>query len=217
MSEGRRRPGERAGLDVESVLGEARAILEREGLDRLTMRNLADRLGVAPNALYSHFADKEELLDVLMDSLLADVEIPPLDTGRDGLIQLMRSSRRFLLSHTELLPRFLTHPRRGPNAIRLGEATLTLLANTGLQGREAADALRILLVYTFGFVAQEAPRRLDPEADLRRTRSEEAFRAAREHPRMRELAGPLAEDPSEATFEKGLGWLLDGILKRGRA
>jgi len=177
------------------------------------MRRLAEGLGVAPNTLYSHFPDKSALLDSLMDSLLAGVEVPELDRvgWREGLLELMRSTRRFLLAHADLLPQFLSRPRRGPNAIRLGEETLTLLARAGLEGEEAVDALRILLIYTFGFVAQEAPRRVDPEPGSRRMKSEEAFGAARDHPLMRELAKPLSEHPSDETFEKGLRWILDGI------
>jgi TetR/AcrR family tetracycline transcriptional repressor len=209
----RRRPGERAGLAVDAVLAEARRVSERDGVEHLTMRRLAEGLGVAPNALYSHFADKSALLDALVDSLLADVEVPALDEvdWREGLLDLMRSTRRFLLAHADLIPQFLSRPRRGPNAIRLGEGTLRLLARAGLEGEEAVDALRILLIYTFGFVAQEAPRRVDPEPELRRMKSEEAFGTGREHPLMRELAKPLSEHPGDDTFERGLRWLLDGI------
>lgn len=213
QGEARRRPGERAGLAVEAVLAEARTLSEREGIERLTMRTLADRLGVAPNALYSHFADKSALLDALMDSLLADVEVP--DVGRvgwrQGLLELMRSTRRFLLAHADLIPHFLSRPRRGANAIRLGEQTLTFLEQAGLEGEEAVDALRILLIYTFGFAAQEAPRRADPDPESRRIESEAAFGTAPDRPVTRELARPLSEHPSDETFERGLCWLLDGI------
>jgi AcrR family transcriptional regulator len=166
---------------VEAVLAEARRVSEREGVEQLTMRRLAEGSGVAPNALYSHFADKSALLDALMDSLLADVEVPALDevNWREGLLDLMRSTRRFLLRHADLLPQFLSRPRRGPNATRLGEETLKLLARAGLGGVEAIDALRILLIYTFGFVAQEAPRRMDPEPELRRMKNEERHLARR--------------------------------------
>ena len=211
--ETRRRPGERAGLAAEAVLAEARTLCEREGIERLTMRRLADRLGVAPNALYSHFADKSALVDALMDSLLADIEVP--DAGhvgwRQGLLELMRSTRRFLLAHADLIPHFLSRPRRGPNAIRLGEETLIFLEHAGLKGEDAVEALRILLIYTFGFAAQEAPRRADPHPEFRRLESEAAFGAARDRQVTRELARSLSEHPSDKTFERGLCWLLDGI------
>lgn len=208
----RRRPGERAGLAVEVVLAEARRISERDGIEHLTMRSLAQGLGVAPNALYSYFTDKEALLDALLDSLLGDIQIPAPDRGwRKGLLDLMGATRSFLLSHADLLPLYTSRPTRGPNAIRLGEATLMLLRRAGVEGQEAVDALRILLTYTFGFSAQEAPRLEEPEPELRSTKSEEAFGRAPDRPLVRELAKPLSEHPSDDTFEKGLRWLLDGI------
>lgn len=214
MGRGRRRkPGERAGLDIDSILAEARGISSEDGLENLTMRRLAQRLSVAPNALYSHFRDKDALLDALLDSFVGEVEVPPLEGmgWRLGLTEIMRSTRRFLLAHTDLVPHLLAHPTRGPNAIRLGEEMLRLLARGGVEGQKAAEALQILLVYTFGFVAQEAPRRLDPNAALARELSKEAFRSSRNRPRMRALAEPLAEYPAGGTFEKGLAWLLDGL------
>jgi TetR/AcrR family transcriptional regulator, tetracycline repressor protein len=194
-------------------VAEARRISERQGIEYLTMRRLAERLGVAPNTLYSHFPSKSSLLDALMDSLLEEVEVPSIDQveWREGLLALMHATRGFLLSHPDLLPHYLSRPTRGPNAIRLGEETLSLLSRGGLEGEEAADALRILLTYTFGFAAQEAPRRADPEPEQSRATSEEAFKAAHDRPRMRRLARPLSEYPGDETFDKGLRWLLDGI------
>jgi TetR/AcrR family transcriptional regulator, tetracycline repressor protein len=214
----RRGPGQRAGLVSETVLREARTLSRNEGIEHLTMRRLAERLGVAPNALYSHFADKGALLDALMDSLLVDVEVPDITRvdWREGLLELMRSTRRFLLANADLIQLFLARPRRGPNAIRLGEATLTLLAHAGLEGEEAVHALRILLIYTFGFSAQEGPRLADPEREERTSRNEAAFEAAREYPRMRKLAKSLSEHPGDDTFERGLHWLLDGIRAMAR-
>jgi TetR/AcrR family tetracycline transcriptional repressor len=216
---GPRRPGERAGLARQAVLDAARALSAREGLEGLSMRRLADRLGVAPNALYSHFADKSDLIDALLDGLLVDVEVPLAARGggdwREGLSALMAATRRHLLAHPHLIPLYLSRPARGPNAIHLGELTLALLARAGLRGEAAVDALRVLLIYTFGFAAQEAPRRADPAPGERAARSEAAFRAATVGPHMRELAAPLARHPGDATFHTGLDWLLEGIAGRG--
>jgi AcrR family transcriptional regulator len=62
-----RAPGQRAGLTREAVISAARAVADREGLERLSMRALASELGVMPNALYSHVNDKTALLDGLLD------------------------------------------------------------------------------------------------------------------------------------------------------
>jgi TetR/AcrR family tetracycline transcriptional repressor len=193
------------------VLAAARALSAREGVAGLTVRGVARRLGVAPNALYSHFADKSALVDALLDSLLAGIEVPAAgDDWRQDLLRLMTESRRLLLAHAELLPLFMSRPARGPNALRLGEVTLSLLGRAGLHGKAAVEALQILLVYTIGFAAHEAPRRADPDRS-RRARFEAAARAARDLPAIRALAPALARHPTQGTFALGLRWLIEGI------
>src|SRR6266496_1743494 len=79
----RRRPGERAGLSTEAVLATARQLLREQGAEALSMRRLAAELGVLPNTLYSHVADKQSLLDGLVDQLLGEIKPPPGRTWQD--------------------------------------------------------------------------------------------------------------------------------------
>jgi TetR/AcrR family transcriptional regulator, tetracycline repressor protein len=213
----RRGPGHRAGLRPEVVIAAARSLCEREGLAAVTMRRLAGDLGVAPNALYSHFADKTALLDAVLDDVIGEIEPPdPQSVGwAEGLVALMGQTRRLLLDHAELIPLFLSRPRRGPNAIRLGEVTLQLLARGGIQGEPAVRALRALLVYSFGFAALQAPWRTEPQPDQRRARSQAALAAApQEFPNVARLAAPLGRQPTDEDFQAGLRWLLAGIAER---
>ncbi|MFD4422963.1 TetR/AcrR family transcriptional regulator [Agromyces sp. NPDC058484] len=209
----RRGQGERAGLSAEQVLAAARRLVKEEGLEALTMRRLAGRLGVAPNTLYSHYTDKAALLDAFLDSLLGEIDVPDLNQldWREGLIQLMRASRDMLLSHADLLPHLFARPLRGQNVTRLGEASLVLLARGGLDGQPAIDALRAMLMLTFGSVIIEAPRRREPDPEARRRQVHAAIVATGGHPRMTRLAESVAQPPDESTFESGLRWLLDGI------
>jgi TetR/AcrR family transcriptional regulator, tetracycline repressor protein len=213
-----RRPGERAGLNADAVLGEGRRLLEEEGADALTMRRLAARLGVAPNSLYSHVPDKAALLDAVLDSLLAEIELPERDQRdwRDGLVALMAASRMMLLDHGDLLPQLLSRPMRGPNARRLGERTLGLLERGGITGPAAVDALRALLTLTFGSVVLDAPRRQDPDPTSRQSRTYAAFATPADTPRMARLADPLSRPPTEGAFETSLRWLIDGISRSAR-
>lgn len=217
----RRRPGNRAGLDADRVLDAARDLTRREGVEALTMRRLASDLGVAPNALYSHFRDKAALLDAVLDSLLSEVEVSGLEAvhWQTGLVRLMGASRRMLIEHAELLPQLMSRPMRGPNASRLGETTLALLERGSLTGPRAVTALRSLLTYTFGSVVIDAPRRADPDPELRTAESVAAFSARSDQPRVSKLAEPLSRPPSDADFETGLRWLIDGMARgkgRGR-
>ena len=214
----RRGAGQRAGLSRRQVLAAARRIADAEGVDRLTMRRLAAELGVMPNALYTYVPDKEALLDALLDDLLADVD--PGDPAaeedwRDGLVGVMDASRRLLLAHPQLAPVFLARPALGPNAARLGEITLALLRRGGVEGERAVEALRVLLIYSLGFAAFQAPR-LQTDSPARTEQVEAAYAGLPEDrfPRLRRLAGPLAAPTDDRQFHTGLRWLLDGIAAR---
>ena len=218
VADNRRGPGRRAGLTADAVLEAGLDLVKRQGVEALTMRRLAHRLGVAPNSLYSHFPDKSSLLDAILDSLLAEIEgaDPVRRDWRDGLVALMTESRGMLLAHADLLPHLFSRPMRGPQAARLGEETLELLARGGIDGPPAVDALRALLTFTFGSVALDAPRRQEPDPDARRRASAAAFASDPAAPRMAELADALSRPPADGSFETGLRWLIDGIERAAR-
>jgi hypothetical protein len=117
-----------------------------------------------------------------------------------------------LLSHPQLVSAFLARPTLGPNAARLGEITFTLLRRGGLDGDRAVEAFRVLLIYSLGFAAFQAPRQQTDSPE--RTRQVEATFAGLAddtHPEMRRLAGPLAAPTTDRHFHAGLRWLLEGI------
>src|SRR6266545_1596315 len=195
-----RGPGQRAGLRPGAVIAAARSLVEREGLAALTMRRLAGDLGVAPNTLYSHFADKTALLDAVLDDVIGEIQPPDPHAvdWAEGLVALV-----------------LSRPRRGTNAIRLGEVTLQLLARGGIHGQRAVQALRALLIYSFGFAALQAPWLTEPQPDQRRARSQAALAAApQEFPNVARLAALLGRPPTDQDFQAGLRWLLAGITER---
>jgi TetR/AcrR family transcriptional regulator, tetracycline repressor protein len=192
-----RRPGERAGLTAEAVTSAARRLLHEHGPDALSMRRIAAELGVLPNALYSHVADKQALLDALVDQLLGEIKPIPGPTWRDRSIGVLQATRSALLTEPELAMLYAQRPGRGPNAIRLGQYSMQIAADAGMKTELAADAFRVLLAYTVGFVAFEIARSgssrtvrdLPPEAGL----------------------DELARGAGEREFNLGLAWLLDGI------
>ena len=189
---GPRIPGQRAGLTRERVLAAAHQLLTDGGVEALTMRALADRLGVSPNALYSHVASKAELVDALLDDVLGAVHVPALETEDPGaaLHALMATTYDVLLAHPDLVPLYVARQgARGPNALRLGEVMLGLLAGAGATGPRALEARRVLIVYTIGFAAFTTSPLFDDHGDPR-----------------------LPAEEVHETFESGLGWLLVGIM-----
>jgi TetR/AcrR family transcriptional regulator, tetracycline repressor protein len=192
----KRTPGQRAGLTRDAVLHEARALLEREGLDRLSMRRLAQRLGVAPNALYSHVAGRTGLIDALLDDALGAVAAPDPTRcdPRAGLETIMRRTYAVLLEHPDLVPLHLARRgARGSRAVALGEVMLALLARAGIDGDPAVAAMRTLIIHTIGFAAFAVQDPLTPGA------------------------GETTLTPAalEAHFTQSLRWLLDGITRPG--
>ena len=115
----RRRPGERAGLDRSEVLFSARTLVEAHGVEQLSLRKLANALGVAPNAIYSHFPDKQALLDALLDAFIAEIPSRSDTDWRRGLVVMLGATRRLLVAHEALIQPFLSRPSTGPEARRL--------------------------------------------------------------------------------------------------
>ena len=188
----RRTPGRRAGLGREQVLEAARALLTERGSAGLTMRALAARLGVAPNALYSHVADKTELVDLVLDDVLGGVPLPAAGTADADPVGAVRAvmlgSYDVLVNQADLMPHFLARQgARGERAVRLGEVTLDALERAGVPGERGREALRVLIVNTIGFAAFSAEGGLLPAAEVR------------------------------ANYERALDWLLTGITAGGAA
>lgn len=185
-------------------------LLREDGLDAVSMRRVADRLGVAPNSIYAHVADKAALVDELIDAMLAGVLTPTDDGWRARIERVMRDSRRELLRHPDLVPFALVRQSVGPNALRLGEVTLGALREAGLDGPAAVTGLQVLLVHTIGSAAFETGRAQDPEPAARRRRGRE--RAAEFGGVTAELSEPISRWSGDEVFERGLGWLLDGLV-----
>jgi TetR/AcrR family transcriptional regulator, tetracycline repressor protein len=190
--EATRIPGQRAGLTRAAVLAAAHELLTEAGIDALTMRALANRLGVAPNALYSHVRSKSHLLDELLDDALAAVEAPAIDVDDPlrGVAALMTSTYATLTARPDLVPLYLARQgARGANAVRLGEVMDALLARAGVSGSSVPEARRVLIVHTIGFAAFATGTSVALDGDR-----------------------PIGVQQSREHFSRSLQWLLAGIM-----
>jgi TetR/AcrR family transcriptional regulator, tetracycline repressor protein len=174
---------------------------------------------VMPNALYTYLADKAAILDAVLDDLLGDVKRPRQGTTwSQGLVSLMSSYRKLLLTQPGLVALTVSRPMYGPNALRLREDMLTLLRRGGLDDADAVSAFFALFAYTTGFVAFETarvPGKRDTEQRaqgyrVHSTLPEEAF------PSTRALARRLAKRPGEREFTRGLRGVLAGFALNDR-
>jgi AcrR family transcriptional regulator len=140
-------------LTRERVVAEALAIIAHHGVQALTMRRLADRLGVVPGALYHHVRNKQQLQDLVLDNVLAEVDLhldPSLD-WTDQLKELARRLRQVLEDHPGVAGILKTRDPLGPHSLALAEALLGPLQAAGFPDHEAGLALFVVVDYTIGF------------------------------------------------------------------
>jgi AcrR family transcriptional regulator len=206
----------RAALDRETVARAALDVLDREGLDGLSMRRLAADLGVGTMTLYGYFRDKRELLDAVVDIAVEDfVPPPPVEGLRPAVVAYLEAVRAWLGRHPTLVALRGQETIVRPAAFAVSEHGMRLLLDAGFPPAEAARAFRLLFVHVFGSSAF-APRA--PDADGRR-RIEAALLTLPEDefPAMRTAAVGAADAlGGDEQFRYGLDRILDGLEARLR-
>ena len=207
----------RGSLTREEIIKESMALLEQEGPGALSMRRLADRLGVTPNALYTHVRGKADLIDGLIDQVYADLTLE-LDRPGDWTQQLTTLSQQIrdhLLAHPAVVPYAVQQPGLGPHSLRLGEAIYNVLRPAGFSDQAVVGTVYALLTYILGFVALEIPRAgTDPQTSDEYVRRMWAFFAALppgEFPHTVELAAQLARSSTDDQFQFGILTFLAGL------
>jgi AcrR family transcriptional regulator len=212
----------RGSTSREAILTAALRLVDREGLEGLTMRSLAAELGVVPMAAYRHFANKGELLDALLEDVTATVDLGDGTAGwRDTARHLAASIRTTLLGHPGVVPALVNRPSLGPSAIRLTEVLYAALRRDGFAAPDLELSANLVFGYVLGFVAFEAPR-LGPKgsAEAALHVSQEALARAYEglDPGALPITSELHPDPAEFVSARQFAWglevVLDGLERR---
>lgn len=146
-------PGAR--LSREGVLQKALEIADLEGFHALTMRRLAQELGVEAMSLYYHFANKDRLLDGMIDLVFAEIELPSKGTWKSRLRARATSARAALVRHRWALGRMESRTSPGPATLRHHDAVIECFRTSGFSVAAAAHAYSLLDSYVYGFVLQE--------------------------------------------------------------
>jgi TetR/AcrR family transcriptional regulator, tetracycline repressor protein len=207
----------RGSLTREEIIRQALALLEEQGPGVLSMRRLAERLGVAPNALYTHVRGKADLIDGLVDQVYAGLDLDPDPSGdwTEQLATLSQAVRAHLLAHPAVVPFALQRPGLGPHGLRLGEAIYRVLRPAGFSDQAVVGTVYALLTYILGFVALEVARAgTDPQTSDEFVRRMWAFFAALppgEFPHHVQLAPLLARISTEDQFRFGIRTFLAGL------
>jgi len=183
-------------------------------LDEVTMRELAEQLGVGTMTLYGYFRSKQELIDAALDRASDEVTIPP-PTGswKEQLRALVTEAYRVLRKYPTAVQIRARRPLLGVGVLRTGDAALGIMHEAGFDKREATRAWRSLFTYTFGFVAF-TPESVSEDVE-REWRARLASLDAEELPWLAD-AVPEATDAMSGSeqFYNGLDLILDGLERR---
>lgn len=148
---------ERTRLSRERVLEAANAIADSHGLVGLTMRSLARELGVQPMSLYHHVANKEEILDGLVDVVFTQIDFPADDLDwKRAMRERADSARTVLRRHPWAIGLVESRTTPGLATLQHHDAVIGNLRRAGFSVPMAAHAFALLDSYTYGFALQEA-------------------------------------------------------------
>ncbi|HVW41183.1 MAG TPA: TetR/AcrR family transcriptional regulator [Amycolatopsis sp.] len=155
----RRRRGPRRALTENEILDAALSLLDHGGPGAASVRAIAARVGVAPNAIYTYFPDKAAVVDALVERLLGDVDhdvfADRTQPWRERVEALALELRAKLSAHPGAVSLMIGSRLDGPSARALNERLLQLLTDAGLDPTDAARASYLLFVYIFGSLALE--------------------------------------------------------------
>ena len=205
----------RTPLTPQRVVDAAVELVDRQGLGALTMRRLGSTLGVEAMSLYKHVANKETLLDAMVDRVIGAISIP--DEGspwRDAMALRASSARAVLGRHAWVIGLLEAGASPGPNSMRYLNAVIGSLLAGGFSMEDAGRAFMLLDSYVYGHVVQEANFPFATTEEIVQTAASalerEALSAFPNLVAMYEHALTY-EHSLDAQFEFGLELMLDGL------
>lgn len=207
------RPDHKEPLTRGRILQCALALIDRHGLEALSMRRLASELDVAPMSLYNHLPNKEAVLEGICETMLAEIDLTPLELEdwAEALKIGFRDFRRVLLAHPNAVTLIETKPVVSPEYFRPVEASLELFRRAGFSPKEALHGHLLIVSLTLGHVMSQITNPMcnpDPEtaASMRKSSL-----PPDEFPNlMRQLPYMLDYDFDES-FEFALGTVMEGL------
>jgi AcrR family transcriptional regulator len=209
---GRSRPR----LSRDKVLLGALAVADAGGIASLTIRSLAEQLGVKPMSVYHHVANKDEILDGLVDIVFSEIELPSADGGwRAEMHRRASSAREVLGRHRWAIGLLESRTTPGPDTLRHHDAMLGTLRGAGFSRAMTAHAYALIDSYVYGFALQEASLPFEgPEGVGEVAGPIMELMADGAYPHMVDMATSYYMQPGydfADEFEFGLDLILDGL------
>jgi AcrR family transcriptional regulator len=214
----------RTPLSRERVVSAAVELADRDGLESLSMRRLADVLGAGAMSLYHYVPNKDELITGMVDVVFGEIELPPIGGDwKSAMRQRARSTREVLNRHRWAVELMESRAMPGPASVRVHDTVLGYLREGGFSIEMTIQAYSVLDAYIYGFALTEKSVPFeDPEgaAAVAQEQAQAFETMAAEFPYLAEVvAGHVAEVGHDfgPTFEYGLDLVLDALEARRSA
>jgi AcrR family transcriptional regulator len=198
------------------VIVAAVALADSIGVDALTIRKLAAELDVKPMSIYHHVANKEAIIDGMVDLVFSEIDLPPSDTDwKQAIRQRAVSARAVLARHRWAAPLMESRTTPGPATLRHHDAVLGCLRRGGFSIEMTAHAYAVIDAFIYGFALQEASLPATSGDDMAElAQSMTAAMPAGEYPNLVEFTTEHVLQPGYdfgREFDFGLDLVLDGL------
>jgi len=207
-------------LTRDRVLEAALSLADEAGIEALTMRRLGEELGVGPMALYRHVANKDDLVDAMVDVVFAEIGVPSADADwRTAMRDRAIAVRDALVRHRWATGMLESRMNPGPANLQHHDAVIGSLRAAGFDISMAAHAYSLLDSYIYGFAATQNTLPFTPDDVEEKAQSMLQPFAAGAYPHLTEMLTDHIMRPGydySDEFEYGLDVILDG-LERARA
>ena len=213
-------------LTREGIVAAALKVLDEHGLAGFSMRRVADELDTGAASLYWHVGSKDGLLDLVMEEVIGEHEIPDPEPERwqEQLKEVARAMRRTILSHRDIVQVSIGRIPMGPNALRLSERVLAILRAGGVPDALAVQSYLLLISVVNGFTMDEAGYEQaavetapPPERAGEMVKSYLGSLPPDRFPNLSEVGEHFAESDQDARFELLLDLFVDGLAAKAES
>jgi AcrR family transcriptional regulator len=218
-----RPPAKKTPITVERITDAALQVIAAEGYDALTIRRVTAILGTAPSSLYAHIVNKDDLDDLLIGRLCAEIELPEPDpaTWREQLRHVYAQMRDLYLKYPGVSRAALAMVSTHLETLRVGEGILAILLAGSVEPRTAGWARDALTLYVSGYalersLVQQRQQHHDDDWVLSRTELINRFSAlpADRFPNTRHYAAELTSGTGHDRFDFAIGLIIDNLGHR---
>jgi AcrR family transcriptional regulator len=204
----------RSPLTRERVLRAAVRLADKQGLDALSMRRLAATLKVEAMSLYNHVANKDDVLDGMVDLIIGEITLPtPGGDWKTAMRLRATSAHAVLLAHPWAALLVVSRMNVGPNMFRYIDATLGTLRQAGLSWAETDRAWNAMDSFIYGYTLQLQNFPVEPSEYASAAAGFLPMLPAEQYPAMHEMTMLVATGAHDGThdFSFGLALILDGL------